>query len=479
MAKQQPIGENGLRIVSFTAENIKKLVAVEITPSGGIVTIAGKNGAGKSSIIDAIAWAIGGTAGIQSQPIRKGQTKARIKLDLGEIIVERRFNEKGSQLVVESAEGARFPSPQKMLDDFIGALSFDPHAFLRMDAKKQADELRRVSQIEIDIDVLDGRNKADFDKRTDINRDARAKRAAAEAIIVANGLPDTPLDESALVDQIQSAGEHNAQLEQRKGRREQAKADATRLTQEASELQRQATQAREDADAVFKRAGEEALAAYEKAKRDAGDALTRALTSADALEKSATKALATVADIEKKIAEAEALPEPIDTAAIRVDLEHAKQVNAKLAARDRRTAIEADAIALEQQADALTKQIDARKHARAAAIAAAKMPVEGLGFADGIVTLNGIPFDQASSAEQLKVSFGIAKAANPTLRVISIKDASLLDENSLAQIAEMAKDGNYQVWLERVSTDRKVGVYIEDGTVVAVDGVPVAEGAAA
>lgn len=442
MAEKKPIGENGLRIISLTAENIKKLVAVEINPTGGIVTISGPNGAGKSSVIDAIEWALGGTAGIQSQPIRKGQTKARIKLDLGEITVERRFNDKGSTLVVESAAGARFPSPQKMLDDFIGALSFDPHAFMRMDAKQQANELRRVSQLEVDIDVLDGQNKSDFDKRTDINRDAKSKRAAAEAITVANDLPEQRLDEAALVDQIQQAGEHNALIEKRKAGRESTQRDA-------NDKKAHAVRMRDRAAALRMEANE--------------------------LDQQASAALEEAAALERKIDEAEPLPEPIDVAAVRVKLEHAQQVNAKIVARDRRRQIEQEAEALEQQADKLTEQIEARKKARADAIASAKMPVPGLGFEGGIVTFNGIPFDQASAAEQLKVSFGIAKAANPKLRVISIKDASLLDDNSLTQIADMAKDGNYQVWLERVSTDRKVGVYIEDGAIVAVDGKPVAE----
>ena len=99
------------------------------------------------------------------------------------------------------------------------------------------------------------------------------------------------------------------------------------------------------------------------------------------------------------------------------------------------------------------------------AIAAAKMPVAGLGFGDGVVTYNDIPFDQASSAEQLRVSLAIAMAANPKLRVIRIEDGSLLDEDSLAQIAAMAKDHDYQVWIERVETSGKVGFVIEDGHV--------------
>lgn len=440
------IGENGLRIVSLTAENIKKLVAVHIEPNGNIVTIAGPNAAGKSSIIDAIFWAMGGTAGIQSQPIRKGQNKAVIKLDLGEIIVERRFNEKGSTLVVESAEGARFPSPQRMLDELIGALSFDPHAFMRMDDKARAEKLREVAQIEIDVDEIDRLIAADFGRRTDVNREAREKRAQAGAIMVAKDLPAEPLDEKAILDRITQAGEANTVLATRKAGRETAQRDANDKKAEAVRVRGRAAELRAEADA---------------------------------LDKSASALLDEAATLEQKLATAGPLPDPVDVVTIRVELEHAQQVNAKLAARERRRAIEQEADALEKRAADLTAAIDARKKVKADAIGAAKMPVAGLGFENGVVTFNGIPFDQASAAEQLTVSFGIAKAANPKLRVISIKDASLLDENSLARIAELAAEGDYQVWLERVSTDGKVGIYIEDGMVKAVDGAPVAHEAAA
>lgn len=441
MAVKKEIGAQGLRIISLQAENVKKLTAVEINPNGSIVTITGGNGQGKSSVLDAIWWAVGGTANIQGQPVRKGQTKARIRLDLGEIIVERRFTEKSSVLVVESAEGARFPSPQTVMDGLIGELAFDPLAFTRMDPKKQADELRRVAEIDVDLDVIDGQIAKDFDRRTEVNREAKSKRAAAEAIVVAKDLPAAPVDESALVDEIQKAGEHNAGIETRKGRREQAQRDIADHCAEAIRHDERAARLRREAE----EADQAAAAARAKAE-----------------------------DLKTKLASAEALPEPVDVTAIRAKLDAAKQTNAKIGQRERRTAIEAEAIALERQATELTESIDARRKTKTDAIARAKMPVAGLGLENGVVTYGGIPFDQASAAEQLKVSFAIAKAANPKLRVILIKDGSLLDETSLQQIAEMARDGDYQVWCERVDTSGKIGVYIEDGAVRAVDGEPVA-----
>jgi energy-coupling factor transporter ATP-binding protein EcfA2 len=429
-----------LKIVKLTAENVKKLVAVEITPNGDIVNITGRNGVGKTSVLDAIWWALDGTSHIQTQPIRKGENKARIRLDMGEIIVERRFGPAGSQLAVESADGARYPSPQKMLDALLGELSFDPLAFARMEPRKQFDELRRVAKLKVDIDKLDGLNRADYAKRTDVNRQAKAKRAQAGAIVVAPDLPDAVIDETAILDEIEKAGEHNTQLEQRKARRVQAQRDITDKRNDAQRMRDRATALREEA----------AQLDHDAKVQDDAAAL-----------------------LERKLQDAGELPEPINVAEIRVRLEHTKQVNAKVAARMQRQQIEQEAADLEAEARNLTERMDGREKDKAAAIAEAAMPVEGLGFGEGVVTYNGIPLDQASSAEQLKVSLAIAMAANPKVRVIRIQDGSLLDDESLAQIAEMAKANDYQVWIERVDTSGKLGVYIEDGAVVAVDGEPV------
>src|SRR3990167_6742379 len=153
-----------MKILKLTAENVKKLRAVEITPTGELVEITGKNGAGKTSVLDAIWWALAGTKHIQAVPIRTGATKARIRLDLGELIVERRFTPVGSTLTVEKADGARYTSPQGILD-------------------------------------------------------AKTKRAQADGIAVRAGVPEAAIDTAALKDAMGAAAAHNADLEARKGRR--------------------------------------------------------------------------------------------------------------------------------------------------------------------------------------------------------------------------------------------------------------------
>jgi len=130
---------------------------------------------------------------------------------------------------------------------------------------------------------------------------------------------------------------------------------------------------------------------------------------------------------------------------------------------------------VEQRSRALSEAINARAEEVSQAIARAQMPVPGLGFGDGAVTLGGLPFEQASDAEKLEVSLGIAIAANPKVRVIRIRDGSLLDDQSLATVAQMARENNCQVWIERVDTTGKIGIVIEDGMVAAVNEEPVIE----
>lgn len=459
-----------MKIVRLTAENIKKLRAVEITPAGEIVSISGKNGAGKTSVLDSIWWALAGTKTIQGQPIRKGESKARIKLDLGELIVERKFSEHGSTLTVESADGARFPSPQSMLDKLLGELSFDPLAFARMEPRKQFDELRRVAKVEIDIDKLNALNTSDYDKRTDINRDAKAKRAQIDGITIPAEVKGDPVDEAALVDAIQKAGETNADIETRKGRRDAAQGAIARLKTDAVNMTTQAGRVRAEADAAHKAAGVAAQEAYDRAVKAASEALTKALNEASKWELASKAATEEAAAFEKKLAGAPELPKPVDVSGLRQKLDAAKQTNAAIVTRktmvERKAALIKEATELEARSKALTEGMDARERAKADAIKGAAMPVPGLGFGDGEVTYNGIPFEQASSAEQLRVSMGIAIAANPKLRVIRITDGSLLDEDSMATIAAMAKDSDYQVWVEVVDSSGKLGVVIDDGAVV-------------
>jgi recombinational DNA repair ATPase RecF len=129
---------NDMRIIQLTAENFKRLRAVQIKPDGNIVQITGRNAQGKTSCLDAISTVLGGAGQTCRAPIRKGQEKAKIICDLGDLTVTRTFTATGGgTLTVANKEGARFTSPQAVLDKLVGRLSFDPLAFSRMDSNHQ------------------------------------------------------------------------------------------------------------------------------------------------------------------------------------------------------------------------------------------------------------------------------------------------------------------------------------------------------
>jgi len=429
----------GLKIISLQAENLKRLTAVRIDPKGNLVEIRGRNAQGKSSVLDAIWWALAGAGNIQADPIRKGQERAVIKLDLGELIVTRTFT-KGddgfrTSITVENGEGARFASPQRMLDDLLGSLTFDPLAFARMKPKEQFDALKGFVP-GIDFANIEGLNRADFEKRTAVNRRHKELTAQAQAIAIPETLPAERVDEDALVAEIGDVGEHNAQIERRKEGREAA-------ANQAAELRLDVKRTHEEIERV------KATAAARIAE----------------LEKEAEEYAAAATDYETKLANAEPLPAPKDAAAIRARLDDAKRTNALIDQAARRTQLQEQAKAAQAEAEALTASIAARDKAKLDAIAAAKLPIDGLGFGDDAITLNGLPFEQASDAERLRASCAIAMASNPKLRVIRVRDGSLLDEDGMRLLGEMADAHDCQVWVEAVDSSGRVGIVLEDGHV--------------
>ena len=468
-----------MKIISLQAENFKKLHAIEITPDGNFVQITGRNGQGKSSTLDAIWVALAGIGVAPKQPIRKGAESARIRLDLGEIKVTRHFKatEDGAyttSLTVESAEGARYPSPQKLLDSLLGAMSFDPLAFSRMDAKAQFDALRKFVP-DIDFDAIDRAQLGDYQKRTDVNRRLKDAKASADNIRVTDKPPCEPIDESALVVKLKEAGEHNTDIERRKVNREKFTARIAELREinatANARFEEFATRHQSACDTRVNELIEE----MERLK--ARIELVQSTTKEEMLQRSreiaveAVNALDEATALQAKLDAAGPLPDIIDAAQVAAELNTARTNNQRHAewAADtkKRTDLRALAKILETESVALTKQMDQRLKDKQAAIAAAQLPIHGISFGEGAVLLNDVPFDQSSDAEKLRASVEMAMAANPKLRVVRIRDGSLLDEDGLRLVAEMADARDCQVWLERVDGSGKVGIVLENGQIKA------------
>ena len=407
-----------MQIVKLTAENFKRLVAVEITPKGNVIQITGKNGAGKSSVLDSIQAALAGKESIPLKPVRTGAKKACITIDLGEFTVIRTITEEGGgTLTVASKDGARYPSPQAMLDKLTGKLCFDPVAFSRQDPKVQAQTLRKL--VGLDFTHLEEVRASAYSERTVVNRDVKALEAQLAAAPRFVDAPAEEVDVNAILAEWKKARAVNGEKARLKLEEENA---------QEQERSYQGTLER------LKREYEEAKALRDK-WRDNEEAAHLAFEAAPTADESAFEQQAqNVQEVNRKV--------------------RANALAAEIAVRlEKRKALAAEHTAAIEKADA----------EKAKQLQAAKYPVEGLGVDDDGVTFNGIPFSQASSAEQLRVSAAMALALNPKLRVILIRDGSLLDSEQGAALCKFAEENNCQVWLEQVSTDKAVGIVIEDG----------------
>lgn len=429
-----------MRIIRLQAEGFMRLVAVDITPEGNLIEVRGKNEQGKSSLLGAIFAALAGAAAAPVKPVRKGEEYAIIRTTLGdkepELIVTRYFGEDGTtSLKVENADGASYGKAQTMLDALVGTISFDPLAFARMEPAAQAAELRRLVKLEVDLDELAAKDKADYDERTIVNRDGKQLKARIEAIPIYPDLPEKRPDRAALLADLGKAAETNSGIERDRAARQ----NEDRFIHDRSEV------------ALQKRNEAERLRAQAKELDD----------EAEGIELEVTRRRGVLDGMD-------ALPDPVDTDALQEQIRLADVILARMDEAATRATLQTEFDGLKAKSEGLTSNIVKRETTRQAALAKAEMPVEGLSLetVDGvlIVTLDGVPFSQASSAQQLKVSTKIAMAANPRLKVLRIKEGSLLDEDNLKLLAEMAKDADYQIWAEFVGAEG-AGIVMEAGEV--------------
>lgn len=412
-----------MKIVNLQAENVKRLRAVEITPDGAVVTIGGRNAQGKSSILDSIEYALGGKPKVD-RPIRDGQSSAKVVLETEDLIVTRTFSSSGSQLKVENRNGRKFSSPQAMLDKLYGSLTFDPLAFSRKNAKDQAEALRALTGI--DLTELDRARQDAYDERTLVNREIKSIAAQVDAI----PLEDVePVSLSELTTELERRCDHN--------RREK-------------ELQHELNQRSRELDS------------YEEDLRSVRNQI-QALQEKEAylLEQSKKAEVA----LEEATAASQAFEE-LDTEGIRQQIADAEKINAVAAQSKRRLELCAQVQEKQAIADALTKTINEIDAEKQATLADASFPLDGLAFDENGVTMNGIPFQQCSSAEQLRISVAMGFAMNPELRVLLVREGSLLDSESVEIMRQLAEQHDGQLWIEKVSEDGAgCTVVIEDGAI--------------
>lgn len=400
-------------IAHLLVNNFKRIKCVEIDANGKpLILVTGRNCAGKSSVLDAIEFALGGRRHEPGEAVRRGEKATRVVVVTDKYRVEKKQTANGkSQLVVTSIDGKKkYATPQALLDELYGDISFDPLAFARARPIDQAETLRKLCGL--DFTAIDAQMRAEYDTRTDLNRDARKLEAQIEA------LPDVDAPEKEI--------------------------DLAELAKALADGQRE----------------------HQDHQRD-----ELAVKTLDAKIANLSR------EIDEHIKERQAIidelePPTVDLDRLQAAIGEAQGTNERVRLHLAKHAKVAELRGCRGESEGYTEKIEALRADRRLMIEAAEMPLEGLGFDDdGLITYNGILFNQASQSEEIRVSTAIGIKANPGKLILS-RDGSMLDDDNLRIVSELVKAAGAQAFIEKVTEGEAtvgagvVGVVIEDGNVV-------------
>ena len=425
--------KDDLKIIELRGENFKKIKAIVIRPDDDLVLLTGKNDQGKSSAIDLIiAMLCGKNTKMIPQPIRKGQTHADGRMDLGKFIVTVKWTEKGRYLEVTNAEGYTPPlPPQELLDTFVGEISFDLSKFIEMEDKERTELFLKLAGLdfapidqEIDRLVEERRLQGIKTKMFNSQRETFTPELALR-------IPKELISTNLLNDELEKAVTLNQTLTYADQGIENSKTVITGLLEEVEDLVRQISNVKKEIERH-----EQIITKEEKYLKD--------------------NKLVNTGLIREKIIGAEELNELF-------------RANERNKVADQKFKYELSVY--EKQ----TAKITERRKSKDKALQEAKLPLPGLTVNSLGTFFNDIPINQLSSSEKIKVAMSIAMALNYKLKVILVKEASLLDEENIKVIREMAKGKGYQVWLEKVDKTGEMGFYFVDGMITAVNGQKVVE----
>lgn len=460
-----------LRVTQLYAENVKKLKTVSIfpDPKEPIIKLTGKNRQGKTSFLEAVWMLLLGEKYIPPEPIRDGQNRAEAFIDLGEFMVRRVITPKGTTLTISGKEGFKAPSPQTFLASRLGRLVHNPLDFMRLKPDEQVTMLQELVNIQVDLEefkcisglavkaipedkiaLFDQSHGWLYKKRAEKNLEVKRLEGVVKSISV-------PEDWESV-----KAVTVAALFEERKALEETKRANDAVRTENGKEAERIA-----GLQIMLARKTEE-IAELEKKLATLKDQvydLQRTIKIAEGILRDA------------KVAE-DSLEDP-DFADIDARIATADATNQKAAKIEEWKKAREDLAAARAESESFTARMDAIKEYKTRLIAAAGMPVPGLGFQDGMVTYKakgGIekPLSQASGAEQIHVSCAVCMASHPEIGLLTIdKGWSELDLESQQTLRDWAAKIGCHVLVTKVCEEPEAdGWHIVDGEVAAVNGQP-------
>lgn len=400
-----------VKIRQLEIENVKRVKAVTLTPTeNGLTVIGGRNGQGKTSVLDAIAWALGGNKLKPSESQRIGSAappSIHIELSNG-LVVERKG--KSSALHVIDPSGQK--AGQQLLDSFIEKLALNLPKFMDARNDEKAETLLQIIGVGEQLAVLDRQEKSLYNQRLEVGRIADRKKKHAEEMAWYPDAPAEPVSASELIQRQQAILAKNGE-----------------------------NQRKREKEAHYNKVLAEAQIAFDRAKAALKQAEQDCVTARKAAENLQDES---TAELEQDIANIDA-------------------INTKVRANAEKNRVQAEADELAGQYGDLTQQIESVKDQRMKLLDSADMPLPGLSVQDGELTYNGQKWDCMSGAEQLQVATAIVRKLNPDCGFVLMDKLEQMDPETLAAFGRWLEGEGLQVIATRVGTDDTCSIIIEDG----------------
>ena len=411
-----------IKINQLEIENVKRIKAVKIEPSrDGLTVVGGNNNQGKTSVLDSIAWALGGEKYRPSQAHRDGSAippSMHIVLSNG-LVVERKG--KNSSLKVTDPEGSK--GGQQLLNEFVEQLALDLPKFMESSGKEKAKTLLRIIGVGDRLAVLEKEEKELYNDRMYTGRIADQKEKFAKEQPYYPDAPQELVSPSDLIRKQQDILARNGENQRKRAYAEQYRRTVAFLRQEADEMRNQL--ARKEAD-------------LEEAEKN----LQTALMSAEGLQDESTAELeASIADIE--------------------------EINRKVRANLDKDKAEDDAREYRRQYEALSEKIEETRKAKTALLESAELPLPELSVRDGELIYKGQQWDNMSGSDRLKVSTAIVRKLNPKCGFVLLDKLEQMDLQTLNEFGQWLEQEGLQAIATRVSTGEECSIIIEDGYVKA------------
>ena len=425
-----------VKIGRLEVENIKRVKAVSLEPSqDGLTIIGGRNDQGKTSLLDALAWALGGDRFKPTDAHREGSvTPPHLKVTLTNGLIVERKGPNGSLKVLDP-KGNK--GGQQLLNEFVESFALDLPKFLTQTSKDKAKTLLNIIGVGDQLYELENAEQRLYNQRHEIGQIAEQKRGAADEMPSYPDAPTEPVSASELIQQQQTILAKNGENQRLRGRVDELHTLRAGLAKQI-----------EDA--------ETALVGMRRDMVEMGDLVATAEKSAKELTDESTEA------IEASIA-------AID------------ETNQKVRTNQAKALVEDEAVEYKARYDALTVEIEATRAKKMALLDGADLPLPGLSVEDGELTYEGLHWDGLSSSKQLKVATAIVRKLNPNCGFVLLDKLEAMDCDTLAEFGTWLESEGLQVIATRVSTGDECSIVIEDGYAMVaaekpVQAAPVAAG---